>query len=151
MIEGQARRSGVFLLELMISILFFCIAAAVGLQIFVKAHCISEDAGNMNMAVHKVAASAEVFRSGTEMEDYLRGEYTYYKKEENSFFVFFDTDWENCKEKDAEYTLGITTEEEKQRMVGHFAVRQKDEEEEKTIYEVELNKVISQREAAENE
>ena len=27
MIEGQARRSGVFLLELMISILFFCIAA----------------------------------------------------------------------------------------------------------------------------
>ena len=53
MIEGQARRSGVFLLELMISILFFCIAAAVGLQLFVKSHCISEDAGNMNMAVHK--------------------------------------------------------------------------------------------------
>ena len=54
MIEGQARRSGVFLLELMISILFFCIAAAVGLQLFVKSHCISEDAGNMNMAVHRL-------------------------------------------------------------------------------------------------
>ena len=36
MIERQARRSGVFLLELMISILFFCIAAAVGLQLFVN-------------------------------------------------------------------------------------------------------------------
>ena len=43
MIERQARRSGVFLLELMISILFFCIAAAVGLQLFVKSHCISEE------------------------------------------------------------------------------------------------------------
>ena len=72
MIEGQTRRSGVFLLELMISILFFCIAAAVGLQLFVKSHCISEDAGNMNMAVHKAAAAAEVFRSGTDMEAYLK-------------------------------------------------------------------------------
>ena len=60
MIEGQARRSGVFLLELMISILFFCIAAAVGLQLFVKSHCISEDAGNMNMAVHKASGSRSI-------------------------------------------------------------------------------------------
>ena len=127
MIEGQARRSGVFLLELMISILFFCIAAAVGLQLFAKSHCISEDAGNMNMAVHKAAAAAEVFRSGTDMEDYLKEEYSYYEKEDNTFLVSFDADWENCK------------------------VKQKDEEEEKTIYEVELKKVISQREAAEDE
>ena len=88
-IEGQARRSGVFLLELMISILFFCIAAAVGLQLFVKSHCISEDAGNMNMAVHKAAAAAEVFRSGTDMEDYLKEEYSYYEKEDNTFLVSF--------------------------------------------------------------
>lgn len=87
MIEGQARRSGVFLLELMISILFFCIAAAVGLQLFIKSHCISEDAGNMNMAVHKAAAAAEVFRSGTDMEDYLKEEYSYYEKEDNTFLV----------------------------------------------------------------
>ena len=117
MIEGQARRSGVFLLELMISILFFCIAAAVGLQLFVKSHCISEDAGNMNMAVHKAAAAAEVFRSGTDMEDYLKEEYSYYEKEDNTFLVSFAADWENCKTKDAEYTLWITLGEAKQRMV----------------------------------
>lgn len=151
MIEGQARRSGIFLLELMISILFFCIAAAVGLQMFAKAHGISEAAGDKNMAVHKVAAAAEVFRSGTDMEDYLKEEYTYYKKEENTFLVFFDADWENCGEKDAQYTLWMTLGEAKQRMTGHFAVKQKDEEEDKTIYEVELKKVISQREAAGNE
>ena len=114
MIEGQARRSGVFLLELMISILFFCIAAAVGLQLFVKSHCISEDAGNMNMAVHKAAAAAEVFRSGTDMEDYLKEEYSYYEKEDNTFLVSFAADWENCKTKDAEYTLWITLGEAKQ-------------------------------------
>lgn len=151
MIEGQARRSGVFLLELMISILFFCIAAAVGLQLFVKSHCISEDAGNMNMAVHKAAAAAEVFRSETDMEDYLKEEYSYYEKEDNTFLVSFTADWENCKTKDAEYTLWITLGEAEQRMVGHFAVKQKDGEKDKIIYEVELKRVISQREAAEDE
>ena len=141
MIERQARRSGVFLLELMISILFFCIAAAVGLQLFVKSHCISEDAGNMNMAVHKAA----------DMEDYLKEEYSYYEKEDNTFLVSFAADWENCKTKDAEYTLWITLGEAKQRMVGHFAVKQKNGEKDKIIYEVELKRVISQREAAEDE
>ena len=145
MIEGQARRSGVFLLELMISILFFCIAAAVGLQLFVKSHCISEDAGN------KAAAVAEVFRSGTDMEDYLKEEYSYYEKEDNTFFVSFAPDWENCKTKDAEYTLWITLGEAKQRLVGHFAVKQKDGEKDKIIYEVELKRAISQREATEDE
>ena len=139
MIERQARRSGVFLLELMISILFFCIAAAVGLQLFVKSHCISEDAGNMNMAVHKAAAAAEVFRSGTDMEDYLKEEYSYYEKEDNTFLVSFAADW------------WITLGEAKQRMVGHFAVKQKNGEKDKIIYEVELKRVISQREAAEDE
>ena len=108
-------------------------------------------AGNMNMAVHKAAAAAEVFRSGTDMEDYLKEEYSYYEKEDNTFLVSFAADWENCKTKDAEYTLWITLGEAKQRMVGHFAVKQKNGEKDKIIYEVELKRVISQREAAEDE
>ena len=35
-----AKRSSLFLLELMIAILFFCLASAVCVQIFVKAHTI---------------------------------------------------------------------------------------------------------------
>lgn len=65
--------------------------------------------------------------------------------------VSFAADWENCKTKDAEYTLWIALGEAKQRMVGHFAVKQKDGEKDKIIYEVELKRVISQREAAEDE
>ena len=103
------------------------------------------------MAVHKATAAAEVFRSGTDMEDYLKEEYSYYEKEDNTFLVSFAADWENCMTKDAEYTLWIALGEAKQRMVGHFAVKQKDGEKDKIIYEVELKRVISQREAAEDE
>ena len=85
------------------------------------------------------------------MEDYLKEEYSYYEKEDNTFLVSFAADWENCKTKDAEYTLWITLGEAKQRLVGHFAVKQKDGEKDKSIYEVELKRAISQREAAEDE
>ena len=42
-----AKRSSLFLLELMIAILFFCLASAVCVQIFVKAHTISRLPGRV--------------------------------------------------------------------------------------------------------
>ena len=103
------------------------------------------------MIITKTPFRMSFFGGGTDMEDYLKEEYSYYEKEDNTFLVSFAADWENCKTKDAEYTLWITLGEAKQRMVGHFAVKQKDGEKDKIIYEVELKRVISQREAAEDE
>ena len=47
--KKQAKRSGIFLLELMIVILFFSVTAAVCIQLFVKAHVISQDTRNLNI------------------------------------------------------------------------------------------------------
>ena len=46
-----AKRSSLFLLELMIAILFFCLASAVCVQIFVKAHTISRETQELNTAL----------------------------------------------------------------------------------------------------
>lgn len=48
-----AKRSSLFLLELMIAILFFCLASAVCVQIFVKAHTISRETQELNTALEK--------------------------------------------------------------------------------------------------
>ena len=48
-----AKRSSLFLLELMIAILFFCLASAVCVQIFVKAHTISRETEELNMVLEK--------------------------------------------------------------------------------------------------
>ena len=70
-----AKRSSLFLLELMIAILFFCLASAVCVQIFVKAHTTSRETQELNTALEKSGEQPEEIYSvetdrmtGTERE-----------------------------------------------------------------------------------
>lgn len=54
-------KSGLFLIELILSIFFFIIAMAVCLQLFVKAHTLSNDAVSMNQAVFWTQNLSELF------------------------------------------------------------------------------------------
>lgn len=134
----QARRSSIFLLELMIAILFFCLAAAVCVRLFVKSHTISQDTRDLNMALNQVSAAAEVFRSGAEVEEFLEREFPDY---ENSgagspFLVYYNDRWENCTEEEAVFCLSIEVAEEDRRAEGQFSMRNLETEEE--IYGVSL-------------
>lgn len=67
----ESSKSSLFLLELMISIVFFALAAAGCVQVFAKAHMLSQEAGRLDMAV-SVAQSLEEECSGSRMEDNQR-------------------------------------------------------------------------------
>ena len=54
-------KSGLFLIELILAIFFFIIAMAVCLQLFVKAHTLSQDTISMNHAVLWTQNLAELF------------------------------------------------------------------------------------------
>ena len=54
-------KSGLFLIELILSIFFFIIAMAVCLQLFVKAHTLSQDTIAMNHAILWTQNLAELF------------------------------------------------------------------------------------------
>lgn len=64
-----AKRSSLFLLELMIAILFFCLASAVCVQIFVKAHTTSRGTQELNTALEKVSGYTELFLADALAED----------------------------------------------------------------------------------
>ena len=57
--ERRHTKSGLFLIELMISLLFFVITVAVFLQVFARSRAVSKDAENLYQA-QKLAASAAV-------------------------------------------------------------------------------------------
>ena len=59
-----AKRSSLFLLELIIAILFFSLTSAVCVQIFVRAHLISRQTQELNTALEKVSGFSEVFLAG---------------------------------------------------------------------------------------
>ena len=57
-----SRRSSLFLLELIIAIAFFSIAAAVCVQFFAKSHDLEQESSRLNHAVHLATSAAEEFR-----------------------------------------------------------------------------------------
>lgn len=67
----ESSKSSLFLLELMISIVFFALAAAGCVQVFAKAHMLSQEAGRLDMTV-SVAQSLAEECSGSRMEDNQR-------------------------------------------------------------------------------
>ncbi len=57
----NSSKSGIFLMELILSILFFSIAAAVCVKLFVTAHRLSDQSVNLNHAVSMAESIAEAF------------------------------------------------------------------------------------------
>lgn len=75
--NNSTSKTGLFLMELMMAILFFCLAAAVCVQMFIKGHILSDRSVSLNHAVVYCESMAETFYSCDgnlqEMKDFLEG------------------------------------------------------------------------------
>ena len=59
--NNNTRKTGLFLMELIIAILFFSLAAAICIQLFVKSHMISERSIALNHSILLAQNTAEIF------------------------------------------------------------------------------------------
>ncbi len=122
-----AKRSSLFLLELIIAILFFSLTSAVCVQIFVRAHLISRQTQEQNMALEKISGFTEVFLAGASIED-LPGviksagadeqstSETFSdnsdsgistQEETSSYQIYYDADWQPCNPDNATFLIQI--------------------------------------------
>jgi len=83
----QERRISLFLIELMVALLFFALAAALCMQFFVQANQISRQSVNLNQAIFITSSLAEEFRA----TNGLMPNQTFY----------FDQDWNETNAEDA--------------------------------------------------
>ena len=100
------RRSSLFLLECIISILFFIITATVCIQLFAKAYVISKNSEDLTMAVHLTSSYVEEFRGGQTFPEELH--------------IYYDDSWELCDENNFSHILTITMSSDSDMIVGHF-------------------------------
>ena len=121
-----AKRSSLFLLELMIAILFFCLASAVCVQIFVKAHTTSRETQELNTALEKVSGYTELFLADALTEDTE---------------VFYDADWQECSKDEASYEIVIRVEPDGKLLHGTFTVQRLSGEQPEEIYSVETDRM----------
>lgn len=98
--------SSLFLLELILAVLFFSVASALCIQIFIKAHLMSQDARNLNFAVNEVSSMAEQMP-----DDSLQDAAAYY-----------DSSYASCKKADAVYVLTVHYEPEDTLLKAHISM-----------------------------
>ena len=98
--------SSLFLLELILAVLFFSVASALCVQIFTKAHLMSQDARDLNFAVNEVSSMAEQMP-----DDSLQDAAAYY-----------DSSYASCEKADAVYVLTVHYEPEDTLLKAHISM-----------------------------
>lgn len=103
----SARRSSLFLLELMISILMFSITSAWCARLFVTARSVVSATEELNRAQNLAAGYAELFLASEDFAAFLLNEGS--KREENeektSYWLCYDKDWNVCGEEEAVFVF----------------------------------------------
>lgn len=114
--------SSLFLLELILAVLFFSVASALCIQIFTKAHLMSQDARDLNFAVNEVSSMAEQMSDGT-LQDAA---------------AYYDSSYASCEKADAVYVLTVHYEPEDTLLKAHISMDTIDDN--RNIYTLDVTK-----------
>ncbi|MBR4720002.1 MAG: hypothetical protein IKP31_07160 [Lachnospiraceae bacterium] len=105
---GRSRTS-LFLMEMIVTVLFFSLASAVCVQCFVNAHVIGRETQELNHAVALATGYAEVMRGTDGDIDSIIAIYPEAVKGDDSFFeVFYDENFIPCDSDSASYVGDVT-------------------------------------------
>ena len=136
--QQPTRRSSLFLMELIIAILFFSLAATVCVRFFVKSYTLEQESQKLNHAVNAATSVAEIFRNQEQPFSLLTEEYPYGEQAENAYYIYYDINWSLCDSSNAVYTVLLQTAENDTFIIGDITVTDNDN----TIYHLTIKKYI---------
>ena len=122
-----ARRSSLFLLELLIAILFFSLSAAVCVRIFVKSYTLELESADLNYAVHASTSIAEILYHHETPVEYLKDTYPLADFDKNSICIYYDTDWQPSNIENSAYILELTLNDSTTYLIGQIEVSKTDQ------------------------
>ena len=91
-------KSSLFLMEIMINILFFAVLVTICLQLFFKAHNLSENTTALHRAVTACTSIAEVYQSNHDGQEVITTVFPDAIALNNTILVYFDENYQPCKE-----------------------------------------------------
>lgn len=131
--KNRPRSSSIFLMELILAILFFSIASAVCVQIFVKSHLLSVESQALNHAVNKCSSVAEYISVVSE------------DLEIGTVNIYYDKDFVECGEAEAEYVMSVDTSRDQGMVNAHIEMKKSGQAGGKVIYELDTAHYIARR------
>ena len=122
--------SSLFLLELILAVLFFSVASALCIQIFTKAHLMSQDARDLNFAVNEISSMAEQISAGTlhsdtaaSSDDTASDPSTQMPDDSlQDAAAYYDSGYASCEKADAVYVLTVHYEPENTLLKAHISM-----------------------------
>lgn len=129
--------SSLFLLELILAVLFFSVASALCIQIFTKAHLMSQDARDLNFAVNEVSSMAEQISAGTLHPDTAASSDDTAASSDDTASdpstqisndawqddtAYYDSSYASCEKADAVYVLTVHYEPEDTLLKAHISM-----------------------------
>lgn len=107
--KHSSSRSGLFLMEIIIAILFFSVVSAICLQLFVKAHNLGQNTEELDAAVRQAGSAADILSRSKEPMEQLEEIYPDSDMDKTGGLIYFAKDFQNCGKEDAVYCLKIAT------------------------------------------
>ena len=122
--------SSLFLLELILAVLFFSVASALCIQMFTKAHLMSQDARDLNFAVNEVSSMAEQISAGTlhsdtaaSSDDTASDPSTQMPDDSlQDAAAYYDSSYASCEKANAVYVLTVHYEPEDTLLKAHISM-----------------------------
>ena len=118
-----SRRSSLFLLELILAILLFILAATVCVQVFVKAHTIEAKSTELNQAIYASTSLAELFRSDEDLSATMQELYPLAMQQNDHYQIFYDQKWNLTSSSQAAYIVHLEITEGQSFLTGNISVK----------------------------
>ncbi|HKM20823.1 MAG TPA: hypothetical protein VJZ01_02135 [Lachnospiraceae bacterium] len=108
-VNRNKSKSSLFLMEMIVTILFFSIASAICVRLFAESHILSKQADELNMAVAVSQSFVEVVRGTDGSMDALLEQFPNAERINNDVLEqYYDTDYNECTIEEACYVAEIT-------------------------------------------
>ena len=107
--DAGRSRSSLFLMEMIVTILFFSLAATVCVKCFVSAHMMGKETYELNHAIAIATGYAEVMRGTAGDIDSIMEVFPYAIKGDDSYIMlFYDEEFNPCEAERAVYAGDVT-------------------------------------------
>lgn len=100
-------KSGLFLMELLINLLLFCILCGCGLMFFVKSNNMTKDTTTLHNAVRITTSLASIYESGDGSLTPLFEEYTDSLLNDDTLYIYYDEKYQPCERDTSVYHVFI--------------------------------------------
>lgn len=101
-------KASLFLMEIMLNILFFSILVTICLQLFMKAHSLSDSTTILHRAVSTCTSIAEVYQSSDDGKESILQIYPETTDQGNNMIIYFDEMFAACSKEEGCYYASIT-------------------------------------------